>query len=348
MRVETVAIECARELRLLGAVTPVNAREERERLERAFAQGREVAPRWLYSAHDVRSIRERLAAVHIGAKSFDDDLVRQRIDELLLECSMVESIGTRAFGDLSATRFGPRGDVPLQETRRLAEEWTRELPPPPREPAIASDSPDEASLLSRMRIAVRAMGLPFEVVVSPTLSALAATGHRTILVAGGRPTTSSVARRTVLHEVSGHAAPRARAARKPAIFAMGTAGGHDDQEGYALVLEERAGCLDAHRKHELGSRHLAVLAMREGATFVDAARRFGVRVAERVFRGSRGSLPGLGREGVYLEAFVRVQRHLAEHDHEGILASGQIAVDHLAQMRERAVPSSSTARRAVG
>ena len=38
----------------------------------------------------------------------------------------------------------------------------------------------------------------------------------------------------------------------------------------------------------------AVLAA-AGATFADVARRFDLRVAERVFRGSRGSLPGRRR-----------------------------------------------------
>src|SRR5205823_5098886 len=182
------------------------------------------------------------------------------------------------------------------DVRRLAGAWTRNPPASRRERTVTSDAPSETSLLSRMRSAVRAMSLPFDVIPSPTLSALAATGHRTILVAEGREVTDAVARRTVLHEVSGHAAPRARAARmQNPLFVLGTAGGHDDQEGYALVLEERAGCLDGDRTFELGARHIAAASMRSGATFVEVVRELraigadvsrAVLFAERAFRGS--------------------------------------------------------------
>jgi hypothetical protein len=341
LRVETIAIECSRELRLLGAATPVNAREERERLGRAFAAGREAVPRWMYFAHDVRTIQQRLGAIRTRAP----ELVRGRIDELLLECRIVRAIGTPAIGALAEARFGPRGDVAAEQVRKLAASWTRN--PPARGRAetqtVTSDAPSEASLLSRMRAAVRAMSLPFDVIPSPTLSALAATGHRTILVATGREVTDAVARRTVLHEVSGHAAPRARAARMgDPLFTLGTAGGHDDQEGYALVLEERAGCLDSERAFELGARHIAAASMRNGASFVEVVRELraigtdatrAVLFAERAFRGSSGDAPGLGRETIYLEAFVRVKRRLAKHPRdEAILSSGQIgvaALDHI-------------------
>jgi hypothetical protein len=325
-------------LRLLGAATPVNAREERERLVRAFAIGREVTPRWMYCAHDVRAIRERLASARTRAAP----LVRGRIDELLLECGIVSAIATPSLEALAMRRFGPRGDIPTSDTRDLAMAWTAEPPPRNREPTIPSDSSDPRSLLSRMRAAVRAMSLPFEVVPSPTLSALAATGHRTILIATGREVTDAVARRTVLHEVSGHAAPRARALRAhDPIFMLGTTGGHDDQEGYALVLEERAGCLDAERKFELGARHLASSAMRQGAGFVEVVRQLRalgaanpILIAERSFRGSRGDRPGLGREAIYLEAFLRVKRHLAKHPRdESVLSGGQVSTKHVAELR---------------
>jgi hypothetical protein len=51
-------------------------------------------------------------------------------------------------------------------------------------------------------------------------------------------------------------------------------------------------------------------------------------VAERVYRGGDGSTPGLGRERIYLEAFLRVRDHLAKKPtDEGILTSGQVSLD---------------------
>ena len=57
-------------------------------------------------------------------------------------------------------------------------------------------------------------------------------------------------------------------------------------------------------------------------------------MAERAFRGGDGSSPGLGRERVYLESFVRVRAHLAAHpDDEAVLASGQIALEAIETLR---------------
>jgi hypothetical protein len=145
--------------------------------------------------------------------------------------------------------------------------------------------------------------------------------------------------RTVLHEVEGHALPRARAREAPlALFRAGTARGIDDQEGLALVLELRAGRLRTGRRRVLAARHRTVEAMLDGATFGDAAlalvRDHGLDAAEavlmteRAFRGGDGLAPGLGRERVYLESFVRTRAHLsARPGDERVLAAGQVALD---------------------
>jgi hypothetical protein len=59
-----------------------------------------------------------------------------------------------------------------------------------------------------------------------------------------------------------------------------------------------------------------------------------VIVTERAFRGSDGTFPGLGRERVYLESFLRVGSHLTAHpEDERVLAAGQISVDAAATVR---------------
>jgi pimeloyl-ACP methyl ester carboxylesterase len=117
-----------------------------------------------------------------------------------------------------------------------------------------------------------------------------------------------------MHEIEAHAIPRTRAAQaRIAIFQIGTARGIDDQEGLALVLEERLGFLTPRRKRELAARHLAVEAMDGGARFTDNVHglvkehgltpREAVLVAERAYRGGDGTSPGLGRERIYLDRF---------------------------------------------
>ena len=189
-----------------------------------------------------------------------------------------------------------------------------------------------------MRDAVGRSRLPFVVVRAPDLAPLAATGDRTIFVATGRATCEEDAIRTVLHEIEGHAWPRARSRdANAALFRAGTAQGVDDQEGRALLIEEREGFLSLRRRRQIAARHRAVEWMLAGASFGEVAQglvtRHGLEVAEavvaaeRVFRGSDGLRPGLGRERVYIEAFLRVKGHLARHPQdERVLAFGQVSV----------------------
>jgi hypothetical protein len=187
--------------------------------------------------------------------------------------------------------------------------------------------------------------LPFAVLARDDLVPLAATGERAILVASGRLVSEEDVRRTVLHEVHGHALPRARAAESRCpVFAMGTARGTDAQEGYALVLEERAGLLGPWRARQLALRHLAALAMGDGASFVDVvsmlinvhqcAYEDAVFICERVFRGGDGVRPGLGRERVYLPAYLAVRAHLDAHPEDArVLGSGQVSVEAAPALR---------------
>jgi hypothetical protein len=149
----------------------------------------------------------------------------------------------------------------------------------------------------------------------------------------------------VLHEIEGHARPRTRSLEaESTLFSAGTARGVDDQEGRALLLEARAGLLGPRRRRQLAARHRAVTAMLEGASFADVSKALidvhgldasdAVVVAERAFRGGDGERPGLGRERVYLESFVRVRAHLERHpEDEQVLECGQVAVDAVDTLR---------------
>jgi hypothetical protein len=59
-----------------------------------------------------------------------------------------------------------------------------------------------------------------------------------------------------------------------------------------------------------------------------------VVTAERVFRGGDGNGPGLGRERVYLEAFLRVKRHLGDLPRdEDAIAAGQVSTRAASALR---------------
>jgi hypothetical protein len=350
VRAERLLIEAVRSVRLLGSVVPRNAPQERARILAALEAGHAVSPRWTYARTDHTLLRKALAraATSLAAESHPvAQLYAARARELEVEAALSSEAGTTVLGALARARFRSLSPQAAGEATILARKWiaeghealTNASADGDAEELIASDAPVPGSLFTRMREEVGRLGLPFAVVVQPSLSALAATGERHILIASGRMTRKEDVERTVMHEVEAHAIPRTRAAQaRLAIFQIGTARGIDDQEGLALVLEERGNYLAPRRKRELAARHLAVEAMDGGATFADAlgalVKEHGlppaeaVLVAERAFRGGDGTSPGLGRERIYLEAFLRVGDHLAKKPtDEAILTSGQVSLD---------------------
>jgi hypothetical protein len=350
--VDPLLVRAAHEIQPLAAMTPLEARGERERLAGELRARRRAMPRWTYARRDHEALRRALDAAEwmLARERVHplDRLYGARLRELSLEASLCEAAGTTAVARLATERYAHGTTEVARAASSLCAAWLDETPCALAEPerrTMRSDDPRPTSLLSRMRATVGRLRLPFAVVATPALASLAATGETAILVVAGRDVCDEDAERTVLHEVDGHARPRARSSHADlALIRAGTARGVDHQEGRALVLEQRAGYFTGRRKRQLAARHRAVEAMLDGATFSDVARRLvdvhgldefdAVVVAERAFRGGDGTRPGLGRERVYLESFVRVSRHLAEHpDDEGVLSCGQISLEAIDTLR---------------
>jgi hypothetical protein len=342
--VDDLMLQAAREVQVLAAATPENAAAERARLTDALRRGDAECPRWTYrNGARMGELRQALEA--LGTTAAADDVVAERARELAIEAALCEAVGTPELSRLAGERFGLAKREVKEEASRTCARWLREQREPESGGMLASDDPDPRSLVSRLRAEVGRLRLPFAVVIQPALAPLAATGDRVILVAAGRPTTERDVARTVLHEIEGHVLPRARALKASLLLLrIGTARGVDDQEGRALLLEERAGLLCARRRRHLALRHRAFEAMADGASFADVTREltstrglepeYAVVVAERVFRGGDGTHPGLGRERVYLESLVRVRAYLEAHpEDEPLLASGQVGLDAVGAVR---------------
>jgi hypothetical protein len=346
IRADRVLSEAMGAIRLLGAATPRNAPQERARLVAAFTAKEPAVPRWSYARTDhsqLVRVLERLAARM--AEPEDDTLAAVfslyagRARELALEAQIASSVGTDDLDKFARQRFSPKVQNIGARADEVAREWAALTPDDASTDSIQSDAREPGSLLLQMEEAVSRLRLPFSVVVQPQLAALAATGDRQIYVCAGRMLTREDVERTVMHEIEAHAIPRGRAAHaKLGIFQVGTARGVDDQEGFALLLEERHGFMKPLRKRELGTRHVASVAMVKGADFAEVSRllhdEYGldwarsVVTAERAFRGSNGKTAGLGRERVYLEAFGRVRAHLAtKPEDEAVLSAGQVAIE---------------------
>ena len=337
-------------VRMLGRLTAGNAAAERTRLIAALESGRPSLPEWTRAEHGELPDGAAFAAL---AAAFEQEstgsltaaLLAERARELELEVALVVARGTPQFARLAAQRHPHRGELSARADE-LARSW---LADEAREADETSDAPpttmhrsddlrDPDSLVSRMRAEIARARLPFRVALSAELAPLAATGAEIVHIGAGRPLTRADVERTVLHEIEGHVRPRV-AARQQAepIFALGTARGTDDQEGRAILLEERHGHLTRARRRGLARRHLACLAMRDGADFVAVVRqlvhehgataREAVIIGERIFRGSDGTFPGLGRERSYLECFLDVKDTFAEDATlEHVVARGQVSI----------------------
>ncbi|HEV3189168.1 MAG TPA: tyrosine/phenylalanine carboxypeptidase domain-containing protein, partial [Polyangiaceae bacterium] len=318
--------------------------QERQRLIDELRAGRRAAPRWRYAPRRHEDLRCALDAAEKElsqrAETGVHVLYLERVRELSLEAALCGAAGTRDVARLATNRFGCTSRVETSAARKLCATWLDETPPPAATgPLVESDAPDPLSLLWRLRAAVNRLRLPLRVVAAPALAPLAATGEETIFVACGRPLRDEDTLRTIVHEIEGHALPLARALdASSTLFRVGTARGVDDQEGRALLLEERAGLLGPRRRRQLAGRHRAVETMLAGASFADVASVLvkvhgmdeadAVVIAERAFRGGDGEHPGLGRERIYLESLVRVRAHLkAWPEDEHVMASGQVALE---------------------
>ncbi len=322
--------------------TPENFTPELARLTAAWrAPDADAVPRFEYGPlRGLDRERDALSVLRSWLPAGEPvaALYMARIDELLLEAELADAPTPGARRALAALRFGdPGGDD-------LARAWLREAgvepaPPDEDEPLCRSDDArDPRSLLASMKRELGRALVPVRVVARAGLAALAAHREGVVYVTTNRMLGRRATLRTVHHEVHGHAVPFAASASAPVGLArIGSARGADDQEGWALVLEERGGFLDARRRTELAARHVAAMHAHEGAPFVDATRALlaagievevAVRAALRAYRGAEDGDGGLGRERVYLCGFVRVLAAIkSDPALEAWITSGRVSVE---------------------
>ena len=327
----------ARQVKLLGFLSPTNFETELARVEASFARGEPTEPVFSYGGEaafdQALPIALDEAARELSAVGEIGRLYAARARELALEAQLCLLAGSPAFGALAARRFEVEPAL-ATEADALAASWLAE-PPLAGSAApdvISDDISDPRSLVRRMREVIGERRLSLRVMVARSLAPLAAIGDGVVQIAPSRVVHHEDVERTVLHEIDGHALPALRAEQAPiALFALGTARGSDTQEGWALVLEERAGFLGPRRRRELALRHVAARSAHSGRSFAvavedllgfEAPLPVALRICARAFRGG-----GLGREASYLPAFIEVRRALAEEpDLEPIVAAGRVSI----------------------
>jgi len=276
---------------------------------------------------------ERLEAAAVRAGPWGA-LYAERARELIREARIAETLPGPDARVWAAQRFAVSADVHAARAETWSRQWCQDAPDPPSDLRCASDDDrDPGSLISVLGRMLGAERLAFRVDAIAELASVAATGDGVILVRAGWRGRPRDVKRVAVHEVYGHALPRHRArGARFGLYRTGTAGGSDDEEGRALLLERRAGLMDAHRRAELGRRHLAAVSVGQGASFVETGELLlamgtpleeALRITARVHRGG-----GLAREIVYLPALSRVRTALAEEPElERWLERGRIGVE---------------------
>jgi hypothetical protein len=330
------------------AAVPTNAREERAR---CLASG--SMPRWTYEAPAATERADALLHLRDDLLARRDDalaaLFAARAGELALHARMAECVGSRRFAQLAA-RIAPDTST----TSEIAAAWAST--PVATEPAATCATDGEGDTLeSALRARLADLHVSWPVIVRPAMAALAATGDGFVTVTAGRMIPRETLERTVVHEVDGHVLPRVCAERSGNPLAwIGTANGVAAQEGWALRCEERAGLFGAARRREIAWRSIAAASMREGADFREVRSQlerdggFGAEaayvLAERLFRGSLGVLPGLGREAAYLTYYLRIRDHLEVYpSDEALFRGGVVAPEACALVRAASPPPEDAA-----
>jgi hypothetical protein len=324
---------------LVTRCRPLNMQTESERLLADWSAGCTTEPHFRYAPRaDLSASRTHLESLKralVGSPW--GDFYAGRIDELILETRVADAVGTDEIVELSRRRY----QTPFEPSAAsaLVAKWLVRPPAVESELVISDDLGDERSLLRCVQRWVGRERLPFRVEVSADLVSLAATGEGFIVVAAGRKLSPEDAERVAVHEVLGHARPRAAARRQSVgLFVAGSEGGNDTQEGYAVYCEQHAGLLHAARRFELGLRHLACTSVWQGSGFAATVQRLvgygaaldlALRVSLRAYRGG-----GLAREGAYLPAYCAVSGAIAEDSALlDWLAAGRLSLPAISRLR---------------
>ena len=367
LRVVSALLLAERQIALLERCRPLGIHAELERLVADWNRGRESSARFSYALQpDLNDLIRGLELIAGQTERFGDEgpWFGARAQELALDAELVQAVGTEQFAALAMRRFALPPPLMREAVDGCVEGFLRITFESSTAPLHRSnDRADERSLYSILFRQLQALGLKASILVEPQLPTVAATGIGSISIRPNDWLSELDARRIAAHEILGHLLPRENALKAHGILVCAPACASGDEEGRALYIEERLGLMDSARKHELGLRHRACALSREGAGFVEVVRvlrglgasvRSAISVAVRCFRGSgtagsRALGSGLGREIIYLPAYLAV-RHAFEEipELEGWFESGRCSLAyarHLgASLGEHAPPNAATFR----
>lgn len=327
VRTEELLLGCEARIALLERLRPLEHARAVARFEESWARGVASDFDFEYARPpgdvDVsRILDESQKWLDSAGEELVARLLTERIEELRVELELVRACGTPRVVELARARY-PLDDEELRRADACAAAWLEEQ-------VDVDASEPQVSLVELFRSHPEIIGLGVTV-RERDIASTAGVAGRDIVVRRGAQVSRREGERLVVHELEGHLLPRWRAIEQGPPFRVGTKGSSEDEEGRALVLEERAGYFDAARRREIALRYEAAREARRGRDAPDSMRDWlarGVPVADaarllgRVYRGG-----GLAREVVYLTSYLRVREALEkEPELERWMKLGRISV----------------------
>lgn len=319
-KIEQTLLAAETTLALVDSLSPLNFEAEVERLTKVFRSGEVDLPAFRYDSAEGRGARASRAetlifSVRRALDAAPPDLDREfvellwtRAHELLVEVELLRKCDSPAVIELSSLRFR-LSDEEVRQAVLLCADWLREKGEP--------DDEQPRSLSTQLSALCRKSEVAAQIViVEREIAAIAAIGEQTLYVRKGSMATSHQARRIWAHEVEGHLLPRLAARTEAPPFSVGSPGCSVDEEGRAILIEERSGVLDAARKREIARRFLIARAVSTGGmpAALDVIREFlgdsteetqEAEIARALCRVARGG--GLCREIIYVPGYLRVK-----------------------------------------
>jgi len=307
------------EINLLARCQPSNWAAVKVSLREQWLLGKRTEPVFEFAPRpDFSRLRGALEslATWLGDGGPWSAIWAERARELVLEAEVAESVGETVLVSLARRRFSTGRASEQRALKRLARCWASLEVEPSNQARIESDDDSNpGSLVRLMRAELTRLQLPFPVRISTKLVARAAVDDTAVWLKPRELLLTGEAKRIVAHEVHGHVVRRFNGRhRKHLPFRCGVVSADLDEEGRALWMEAQLGYLDVSRKVELGRRHMAALACRQGAPFGDGVELLlklgaplddALAIALRVWRGG-----GIAREILYLTGYLRAARHL--------------------------------------
>lgn len=318
-------VAAVRPLRLLAAASwPASVQAA---FLAGWRNGEPALPKIDYPRLGLADTRRELDAI-AGAADPDHPVgayLRRSAGAWHITAELMEALGTRQAGSLSARLYGTPGEaLPGSDWTNvdaaglftvLADELDAELDDADSQAVIPAERVREAlqaqvdQVFDRHRV---------EVVLDPDLVAKAAAGPARIRLRSGSRFSASDQRQLFEHEVLVHTLTAINGREQPHLKSLGQASPRvtATQEGLATFAEQITGCIDIRRMKRISLRILAIQRVQGGADFIETFRFFrdagqgatdSFASAMRVFRGvPLGGGSAFCKDTVYLHGLLSV------------------------------------------